>query len=122
MGRTGEKERRQHRREGGGVGGNLVPRGPRRLPPHLQDDWKCDGGSREGQPVPAHRTARAHPLPESRDEIRAPEPDDDGHKGSQVLRLAHRIRGLLHDHNDPTHAGAVVFCHERGLRLDRRGG
>lgn len=100
--RTEEKKRRQHRREGGDVGEGLVSSEPKRLPPH--------------------RTARAlrsqspgtRPVP--------PNPTTMETRGHQVLKLAHRIRGLLHDHNDPAHAGAVAFDRKRGFRLDRHGG
>jgi hypothetical protein len=102
VGRTGEKKRRQHRREGSDVGEGLVSSEPKRLPPH--------------------RTARAlrsqspgtRPVP--------PNPTTMETRGHQVLKLAHRIRGLLHDHNDPAHARAVAFDRKRGFRLDRHGG
>ena len=102
VGRTGEKKRRQHRREGGDVGEGFVSSEPKRLP--------------------SHRTARAlrsqspgtRPVP--------PNPTTMETRGHQVLKLAHRIRGLLHDHNDPADAGAVAFYCKRGFQLDRHGG
>ena len=109
--RTEAKKRRQHRCEGGDVGENLVPREPKGPPLHLQDDRKYDGGPREGQLLTARRMARAPPLPRASDEIR--EPDDDGDRGHQALRLAHRVRGLLHDHNDPDRAVPLFLSRMR---------
>jgi len=99
MGRAaGEEKRRQHRREGGDVGEGLVSSEPKRLPPH--------------------RTAR---LPRSQSPGTRSEPPNPttlatrrlGAGGHQVLKRAHRIRGVLHDHNDPAHAGAVFGPHMR---------